>query len=348
MSAASCLPLVGRPARSAGWGGAKGLFLREFALATVQILQSLPPWLPPPGALCAPAFHKGEAESAIAVSLNGIWKDVLKPDIPDGNSTEIRMRAFLTGLMAAFLAFASPGGFAQAAESVTVFAAASLKNALDPAAAAWSAVSGTPLRVSYAASGTLAKQIEQGAPADLFASADIGWMDYLQARSLVQPQTRIDLLGNALVLVVPQGSPVQALELTGPAFAAAMGEGRLAVGDVASVPAGVYAKAALVHLGLWEQVKTRLAPSDNVRSALQFVARGEAPLGIVYATDARAEAQVRVVAMFPAASHPAIVYPFALVAGSKSAAAQALLDFLAGPAAKPLFEAQGFVLLARP
>ena len=258
------------------------------------------------------------------------------------------MGAFLTGLMAAFLAFATPGSFAQAAESVTVFAAASLKNALDPTVAAWTAVSGTPVRVSYASSGTLAKQIEQGAPADIFASADTGWMDYLQARSLIQPQTRIDLLGNALVAIVPRGSPVQSLELTGPAFASALGEGRLAVGDVASVPAGVYAKAALLHLGLWDQVKTRLAPSDNVRSALQFVARGEVPLGIVYATDARAEAQVRVVAMFPVASHPPIVYPLALVADRKNPAAQGLLDFLAGPTARPLFEAQGFAILARP
>ena len=254
------------------------------------------------------------------------------------------MRRFWLFLMVAVVALTARPAYA--ADRITLFAAASLKSALDPLAAAYAASSGNFVSISYASSATLAKQIEQGAPADLFASADKDWMDYLQTRQLIVAATRVDLLGNSLVAIVPRASAVQALALSRSAFAAAMGEGRLATGDVNSVPLGLYAKAALTQLGLWDQVRDHLAPADNARAALQFVARGEVPLGIVYATDARAEAGVRVVAMFPVESHPAIVYPFALVAGGTSTAAQNFLDFLASAAAKPFFEAQGFVLLA--
>lgn len=253
------------------------------------------------------------------------------------------MRRFCLFLMVAFVALTARP--ACAADRVTLFAAASLKSALDPLAAAYAAASGNLVSISYASSATLAKQIEQGAPADLFASADIDWMDYLQTRQLIVAATRIDLLGNSLVAIVPRASAVQALALSRTAFAAAMGDGRLATGDVNSVPLGLYAKAALIRLGLWDQVRDHLAPADNARVALQFVARGEVPLGIVYATDARAEAGVRVVATFPADSHPAVVYPFALVAGGKNAAARIFLDFLESAAARSFFEAQGFVLL---
>jgi molybdate transport system substrate-binding protein len=253
-------------------------------------------------------------------------------------------RRTLPGLAAALLPLAAR---AQPAP-LTVFAAASLQDALRALDPLWRAASpgDPPLRLSFAASSALARQIEQGAPADLFLSADEPWMDYLSQRGLIVPQTRIAPLGNTLVLVAPTGGvPPLTLErgtdlapLLGPA-------GRLSVGDPAHVPAGRYAQAALEWMGAWPALAPRLARAENVRAALLLVERGEAPLGIVYATDALAARGVRVVARFPAESHPPIVYPFALTrraAGNE--AARALLGFLAGPAAAPVWEHHGFLL----
>ncbi|MFZ4534130.1 MAG: molybdate ABC transporter substrate-binding protein, partial [Alsobacter sp.] len=185
-------------------------------------------------------------------------------------------------------------------EPLTVFAAASLKTALDEVAPVFTATTGIPVRFSYAASSALARQIENGAPADVFASADLEWMDYLQQRRLVKPESRLNLLGNRLVVIAPADTALRDLPLTAAAISGALGPtGRLATGEVASVPAGRYAKAALQSLGLWTLAEPRLAQSENVRAALSFVARGEAPLGIVYTTDASSEPKVKVVARFP-------------------------------------------------
>jgi molybdate transport system substrate-binding protein len=231
---------------------------------------------------------------------------------------------------------------------VLVFAAASLKNALDEIAAGWTKSLGkAPPRISYAASSTLAKQIEQGAPADLFLSADLDWMDYLEKKSLIRPDTRINLLGNKIVLVAPRDSSV-ALELKpGVDLAKAVKDSRLAIANVDAVPAGKYGKAALISIGAWESVKDKLAQAENVRAALLLVARGEASLGIVYSTDAVAEPNVRIVATFPDGSHPPIVYPAALTTAGKSANARNFLDHLHSAAARPVFERQGFAVLAR-
>ncbi|WFT81945.1 molybdate ABC transporter substrate-binding protein [Methylobacterium sp. CB376] len=231
---------------------------------------------------------------------------------------------------------------------VLVFAAASLKNALDEALQSWSRRTGKAVRASYAASNTLAKQIEAGAPADLFFTADLDWMGYVAARNLIRPGTRVELLGNSLVLVAPRDSTVSVALAPGLDLRAALGSGRLAMGHVEAVPAGKYGKAALTHLGAWEGVKDRVAQAESVRAALLLVSRGEAPLGIVYATDAVADAGVRVVATFPADSHPPIVYPLAQVAASTHPDAPALLADLRGPEARAAFERQGFTLLASP
>jgi molybdate transport system substrate-binding protein len=232
---------------------------------------------------------------------------------------------------------------ATAAEPLTVFAAASLKTALDEVAPVFTAATGIPVRFSYAASSALARQIENGAPADVLASADLEWMDYLQQRGLVKPETRLSLLGNKLVVIAPADSALRDLPLTASAIGYAIGAtGRIATGEVASVPVGRYAKAALQNLGLWTMVEPRLAQSENVRAALSFGARGEAPLGIVYATDARAEPRVRVLGMFPEASHPPIVYPAALTAASRSSRATAFLEFLRSPAGFEVLAAHGF------
>lgn len=233
----------------------------------------------------------------------------------------------------------------QAAGSITFFAAASLKDALDAAAAAYKATNGTEFHISYASSLTLAKQIEQGAPADLFASADLDSMDYLAARHLINPASRFNLLGNRLVVVAPKDSLLQTLAFTPAAFAAAIGSGHVATGDIASVPVGKYAQASLQKLGLWDDVQPHLALTADVRSALTFVARGEAVLGFVYATDAAAEPNVKIVARFPEDSHPPIVYPFALTADSNNTDAAKFLDFLKSAAARSYFEAQGFTVL---
>ena len=227
-----------------------------------------------------------------------------------------------------------------------VFAAASLKTALDAIAGEWRRQGGKEATISYAASSTLAKQIDNGAPAELFISADAEWMDYLQERQLIDPKTRGDLLGNRLVLIAPASTGSSTRIAPGFPLAALLGDGHLAMADPASVPAGKYGKAALERLGVWSTVENRVAAAENVRAALLLVARGEAPLGIVYRTDAAAEPSVRVVGTFPPDSHPPIVYPMALTR-SAGPDAPAFAAHLRGPAARPLFEGQGFIVLDR-
>ena len=223
---------------------------------------------------------------------------------------------------------------------VTVFAAASLKTALDQVGVAVIAPASLRWRVTYAASSTLARQIEAGAPADLFISADQEWMDHVQARGFIRPGTRVTLLGNTLVLIAPADSATRLRLEPGAPLRATLGDGRLALADPAVVPAGKYARAALLHLGLWDQVADRVAPADHVRAALALVARGEAPLGIVYGSDARAEPRVRVVDRIAAQTHPPIHYPAALTSAAGPDAA-AVLRRLQEPAASEVFTAHG-------
>jgi molybdate transport system substrate-binding protein len=227
-----------------------------------------------------------------------------------------------------------------------VYAAASLTETLQQVATDYARERGRTVRLSFGSSATLARQIESGARADLFVSADQDWMDYLDQRGLVRKASRVDLLGNRLVLVAPADSRLVLKIGRGMPIRRALGAtGRLAVADPASVPAGRYAKAALASLGAWGEVEGRIVAAENVRMALRFVARGEAPLGVVYATDARAEPKVRVVGEFPAASHPPIVYPAALTKGARPASAP-FLQYLSGASARARFEAAGFTILA--
>ncbi len=237
---------------------------------------------------------------------------------------------------------------AQDGKTATIFAAASMKNALDDINAAFTKQTGIKTVVSYAASSALMKQIENGAPADVFASADLDWMDYGSQKKLIKDDTRINLLGNRLVLIAPKDSKIGELNI-GPGFdlAKLAGDGRIATGDVRSVPVGKYAKAALEKLGVWTAVEPKLAMAENVRAALALVARGEAPLGIVYSTDAKAEPNVKVVGTFPEDSHAAIVYPVALTVTAKPDAAQ-YLAFLRSQLSKSIFESFGFSFLIRP
>ena len=253
------------------------------------------------------------------------------------------LRSFSALLLIA-VSLAPTAARAQDDAGLTVFAAASLKEALDDAAAAYRKQTGVPVRVSYAASSALARQIEQGAPADVFFSADLEWMDYLQQRNRLDVATRRSLLGNRLVLIAPRASKAQ-VDLKRPAtLLAALGDGRLAVGQTRTVPAGKYAKASLESLSLWNGVRPRLAESESVRAALMLVARGETPLGIVYASDAKAEPGVRVVATFPEDSHPPIVYPVAALRGARAAQAARFVQWLASPAADALFTKRGFTV----
>ncbi|MBM3653993.1 MAG: molybdate ABC transporter substrate-binding protein [Alphaproteobacteria bacterium] len=232
-----------------------------------------------------------------------------------------------------------------APQTITVFAAASLKNALDAVTAAYKSKTGVDATISYASSMALAKQIEAGAPAEIFLSADAASIDYLAEKNLIQPKTRFDLLGNALVLIAPRASQLEQVALTTDAFAAAIGSGKIATGNIASVPVGKYAKAALEKLGLWSIAEPHLAFTDNVRSALMFVAREEAPLGIVYLTDAKSEPKVKIVATFPSNAHPPIVYPVALTTSAKGDAPEKFLAFLKSQEAKAIFVGQGFTTL---
>jgi molybdate transport system substrate-binding protein len=252
--------------------------------------------------------------------------------------------AIAFGLAAPF----SPSPSRAEGAPVVVFAAASLKTALDEIAAGWAAKSGAEVKTSYAASPALAKQIEEDAPADLFISADLDWMDYVEKRNLVRAGSRGNLLGNAIVLVAAKDWTRGDVKIE-PNFPLAdlLDGGRLAIANVAAVPAGKYGKAALEKLGVWNSVANKLAETETVRVALALVVRGEAPLGLVYRTDAAAEPNVKIVGTFPEDSHPPIIYPAALLVNSKGARAQEFLRYLAGPEARAAFERNGFTVLAR-
>jgi molybdate transport system substrate-binding protein len=245
-----------------------------------------------------------------------------------------------------FGSFASPA-MAQD-KSLTVFAAASMKNALDDVDAAYTAKSGVKISASYAASSALAKQIEQDAPADIFVSADTAWMDYAIGKKKINAPTRVDLLGNSIVLIAPKDSRIDNVTIgKGFDLAKLAGDGKIATGDVKAVPVGKYAKAALEKLGAWQAAEPKFAMAENVRAALALVARGEAVLGIVYSTDAKVEPGVKIVGTFPADSHPAIIYPVAATSTAKPEAA-GYLAFLKTTAAKTIFEKYGFKFLITP
>ncbi len=258
----------------------------------------------------------------------------------------------LARLIAAFcllLMLAAAPQPAAARDTLTVFAAASMRNALDDVDKAFSKATGVRVTASYAASSALAKQIAQGAPADVYVSANVKWMDYLQKEELIVPATRVDLLGNALVLIAPKSSKLDHVTIgQGFDIAKLAGQGRIAVADTKAVPAGLYAKAALQSLGAWKAAAPKLAQAENVRATLAYVARGETPLGIVYATDAKIEPKVKVIGVFPAGSHPAITYPVAALKDAKSKAVTQYLRFLRTPEAKAIFETYGFSFLIKP
>ncbi|MGH8711080.1 MAG: molybdate ABC transporter substrate-binding protein [Burkholderiales bacterium] len=246
------------------------------------------------------------------------------------------MRCALTVL---FLGWASA---AVSAQNLIVFAAASLKDALDQTVQSFERDTGNKVTVSYAASSALAKQIDNGAPADLFISADTDWMDYLAKHKLINPASRINLLKNSLVLIAPAKSAIQIKIAPNFPLAEKLGSGRLAMANPEYVPAGKYGRAALQTLGVWASVKNRIAPAENVRAALVQVSRGEAPLGIVYQTDALADGNVRIVAEFPANTHPPIIYQAALTASSTHPEAANLLAFLGSAAGRVIFRKYGF------
>jgi molybdate transport system substrate-binding protein len=259
-------------------------------------------------------------------------------------------RSLFAAFAAAFLFASLPlSARAQAQEkSITVFAAASMKNALDDVDAAFTKQSGVEVVASYDASSVLMKQIEQGAPADVFVSADLKWMDYGSQKKLIDEDTRVNLLGNKLVLIATKDSKLGPVTIA-PGFdlAGLAGEGRIVTGDVQAVPVGIYAKAALQKLGLWTSVEAKIAMAANVRAALLLVARGEAPLGIVYATDAKVEPGVKILGAFPDDSHEPIVYPVSATKSAKPDAAQ-YLAFLRSSAAKSIFQSYGFAFLIKP
>ncbi len=256
-----------------------------------------------------------------------------------------RALAAVAALSMGLLAAAS--GPAKAADGkVLIFAAASLKSALDKVVDACAAVTGKAATISYAGTSALAKQIEQGAPADIFFSADLDWIDRLADQHLVKPQTTVNLLGNRLVLIAPAGSSAAISIAHGFDLAGLLGDGRLAIANVDAVPAGKYGKASLTALGVWEQVAGQLAQAENVRAALALVATGEAPLGVVYATDAAAEPKVKVVGSLPADSHPPIIYPLAITTGTTNTDTEVVFSCLASTLAAHIFEAAGFIRLA--
>ncbi|HMF25082.1 MAG TPA: molybdate ABC transporter substrate-binding protein [Pseudolabrys sp.] len=255
---------------------------------------------------------------------------------------------FFAFLGFAFAVAASPQPLV-AQEQITVFAAASLKNALDDTNAAFTRATGIKVTTSYAASSALARQIEQNAPADVFISADLQWMDYLAERKLTKPETRVNLLGNKLVLIAPGDSRIGRVAIgQGFDIARLAGDGRIAVADVKGVPAGLYAKAALEKLGAWSAAEPKLAQAENVRATLALVARGEAPIGIVYETDAKIEPKVKIVGEFPENSYPPVTYPVAATADKNNPGAVRYLNFLRTTAAKAIFEKYGFSFLIRP
>lgn len=233
-------------------------------------------------------------------------------------------------------------------KTITVFAAASMKNALDEVDAAYTAKTGIKFSVSYAASSVLARQIEQGAPADVFVSADTDWMDYATSKKTINEPTRVNLLGNSIVLIAPKDSEIDNVTIAqGFDLAKLAGDGKIATGDVKSVPAGKYAKAALEKLGAWQAAEPKFAMAESVRAALTLVARGEAALGIVYSTDAKIGPGVKIVGTFPAESHPAIIYPVAATMNAKDGTND-YLAFLRSSAAKTILEKYGFRFLVSP
>jgi molybdate transport system substrate-binding protein len=261
--------------------------------------------------------------------------------------TKRRILRWLAGLLVVLIgvgldAFMVGGAAAQS--DVVVFAAASTTNAVTEIGKLYADRNLGRVTLSFASSSTLAKQIARGAPADVYLSANKKWMDFLEARHLIDKGSRLDLLGNRIVLIAPVGSTLKAIDVA-PGFSLAryLGEGmRLSIGDPEHVPAGMYGKQALENLGAWGTVKDRLAPMKDVRAALVLVERGETPLGLVYATDAAISKKVRVVGAFPADSHAPIVYPVAAVAGGKVAAAKGFIDFLRSPQSRAIFEKYGF------
>ncbi len=246
---------------------------------------------------------------------------------------------------------AKPSAMAPAAaqdKTITVFAAASMKNALDDANAAYTAKTGTKMVASYAASSALAKQLEQGAPADVFISADTDWMDYSIKKKAINEPSRVNLLSNKIVLIAPKDSKIANVTIgQGFDLAELAGDGKIATGDVKAVPVGKYAKAALEKLGSWQAAEPKFAMAESVRAALALVSRGEAALGIVYETDAKVDSGVKIIGAFPAESHPAIIYPVAATASAK-ADATGYLAFLRSAAAKAIFEKYGFTFLTKP
>lgn len=256
----------------------------------------------------------------------------------------------LAGILAAFAILFGSAFMPAAAQdkTLTVFAAASMKNALDDINAAYAARTGVKIVVSYAASSALAKQIEQGAPADVFVSADTDWMDYATGKKNINEPTRVNLLGNSIVLIAPKDFKIDNVAIgQGFDLAKLAGDGKIATGDVKSVPVGKYAKASLEKLGVWSAAEPKFAMAESVRAALTLVARGEAALGIVYATDARIESGVKVVGTFPADSHPAIIYPVAATTTAKPETSD-YLAFLRSSPAKMILEKYGFKFLLSP
>ena len=253
----------------------------------------------------------------------------------------------VTKCMVGILVLLMAGGWfcqASAADEVVVFAAASTTNALTEIGDMYAAKGLGTIKTSFASSSTLAKQIASGAPADVYLSANKKWMDFLEEKNAVDKATRFDLLGNRIVLIAPENSPIDKVTVNGDLDMAALlgSDGRLSMGDPEHVPAGMYGKKAMEKLGLWSQVEGRLAPMKDVRAALVLVERGEVPLGQVYATDAAISKKVRVVGVFPTDSHPPIVYPVAAVAGGKAKAAATFMDFLKSAEAKAVFAKYGF------
>ncbi len=255
---------------------------------------------------------------------------------------------FRAALMAAIVLLgATVVSTAARADDVLVFAAASLKNALDDAIAGFAASGGAKVNASYAASSALAKQIDSGAPADIFISADPDWMNDVQKNDKIQPATRADMLGNLLVMVEPADSTAKVEIAPNFPLAKMLGDNHLAMADPDSVPAGKYGKAALQNLGVWDSVEGKVARAEDVRAALAFVSRKEAPFGIVYQTDAAADKGVKIAGFFPADSYPPIIYPIALTTSSKNPDAAKFLAYLRSDAAKPFFTKQGFSILTK-
>jgi molybdate transport system substrate-binding protein len=263
-------------------------------------------------------------------------------------STRRLFAAFVLSFLSAALALPQQSAAQEAKPGPVIFAAASMKTALDAIAADFAKQNGgKKAKISYASSAVLAKQIEQGAPADIFISADQKWMDYVDKAKLLKAGTRRNLLGNALVLIEPADGKSTLKITKGFGLAAELGDGKLAVCTVTSCPAGVYGKEALTNLGVWKDIEPKLAQADNVRNALMLVARGEAKFGIVYATDAKAEPKVKVVDTFPESSHTPVVYPIALIANSTNADAAVFVAFMTSQSSVKILTDQGFTVLER-